>query len=128
MRRRKFLNILPLTMIIVSWMIVVLNWLIKHMVNEKRMALEKGFENCSSFWVKHLKLMFTFVHFYTFFGDRSLVCVKCILLNLSCVFCKEFEFCTLGGSIIFSMRTHQSILTSSSLFDFYAMWFFLNIL
>ena len=38
------------------------------------------------------KLMVTSAGFYTFFRGRSLVCVKCILLNYTCVFCKEFDF------------------------------------
>ena len=95
------MNILPLTVIIVSWMVVILNWLIKHIAQippEEKGTGEK-FWKCSSFWVKHLKLTVTFVRFYIFFRDRSLVCIKCILLSLSCVFCKEFAFCTLGCSI-----------------------------
>ena len=44
-----------------------------------------GFENCSSLWINFFTLMVTPTSFYTFFQDRSLVNVKCILLFKSCL-------------------------------------------
>ena len=35
--------------------------------------MENDFENCSSLWVKYLKLMVTSARFYTFFRGRSLI-------------------------------------------------------
>ena len=54
------------------------------------------FENCSSLWVKYLKLMVT-SRFYTFFRGRSLINIKCVFLNLTWVF---FEFSIQGCLII----------------------------
>ena len=60
---------------------------------QKVRILEKCFKNCSSLWLKYFKLMVTSACFYTFFRGRNLFNLKCIFLNLSCVFCSEFYFC-----------------------------------
>ena len=57
---------------------------------EERRVLEKGFENCNSLWVKYLKLMVSSARFYTFFLGSSLVYVKCLLLNHTYLFVKNF--------------------------------------
>ena len=58
---------------------------------------ESTFENCSSLWVKYLKLMVTSARFYTFFRGRSLINIKYVFLNLTWVF---FEFSIQGCLII----------------------------
>ena len=68
----------------------------------RREEYMKGFKSCGFLWVKYLKLMVTSARFWTFFRGRSLVYVKCILLNHTYVSCKEYHFCILSCSIIFS--------------------------
>ena len=70
------------------------------------------------------------LHAFIFFRDSSLVNVKCILLSLTCVFCKEFYFCILRRSIIlfggdsYRVETNKLIYSAGSLLGFYAMWDF----
>ena len=72
--------------------------------------------------------MVTSAHFYTFFQSRSLVNVNCILLNPTCVFCKDVSLCILGYPIIFfggdthRLETNQLICIASWLLGFYAAW------
>ena len=85
------------------------------------------FENCSSLWVKYLKLMVTSARFYTFFRGRSLINIKCVFLNLTWVF---FEFSIQGCLIILfggdsnRVETSQLICIASWLLDSYVMWDF----
>ena len=44
--------------------------------------------------------MVTSARFYIFFRGKSLFNLKRTLLNLSCVFYKEFHFCILGCSMV----------------------------
>ena len=52
--------------------------------------------------------MVTSARFYIFFRGKSLFNVKHTLLNLSCVFCKEFYFCIMDFSrILFSGHSNS---------------------
>ena len=125
-RVRTFLNILPLTILIVSWITLVLLLLIKQMLQITREG-KSNLENCSSLWVKYIKLMVTSARFYIFFRGRSLINIKCVFLNLTLVF---FEFSIQGCLIILfggdshRVETSQLICIASWLLDSYVMWDF----
>ena len=74
--------------------------------------------------------MVTSACFYIFFPYSSLVNVKCILLNFTCVFLEGFYFCILVRSQSFSVETHveaktievkQLIYNAGWLLDFYVI-------
>ena len=110
-----FLNILPLTVCFLTDCSITLIDKTDGSGPMRRKEYWRKFLKTVAPYIKYFKLMVTSARLYTFLRGRSQVYVKCILLNHTCVFCKEFDFCSIILFIGDSNRveTNQSICITS---------------
>ena len=90
--------------------------------HKKRRVLEKGFENCSSLWVKYLKMMVISAYILNIF----LILLKsylCVMQRIWCFY--SGLLITLCDGDSHRVKTNQSMCIAGRLFGFYVVWDFL---